>query len=173
MRLPWGSSGSLFRRGAPPNRPLSPGVMPSNNMEEWYEKEKLHFAADEGNLEEVKRLIENGYDVNAFDDGMSFTPLHYAVANEHYKVAECLLEAGANINANEEEKIGETPLGQVASNCTYEMAEFLINHGANPIIPGWMQLTALDRAKNRKKKEGKEVYGLLLKAAINKYHYKA
>ncbi len=142
-------------------------------MDDWYEKERLHFAADEGNLEEVRRLIENGYDFNAFDDSMSFTPLHYAIVNEHYNVAKYLIEVGANINANEEEKIGETPLGQVAANCTYEMAEFLISHGANPTIPGWMQLTALDLAKERKKDEGKKVYELLLKTAINRFHYKA
>jgi ankyrin repeat protein len=141
-------------------------------MDKWYDKERLHAAADEGNLEEVKRLIEHGYDVNAFDEGMSFTPLHYAIANQDYKMAEYLLEVGADINANEEEKIGDTPLGHVAANCSYTMAEFLVNHGANPIIPGWMQLTALDRAKERKKDEGKRVYELLLKIAVSRFHYK-
>lgn len=148
--------------------------MPTKDMNHWYEKEKLHFAANEGNLDEVKKLLNSGYDVNAFDDDMSFTPLHYAIENEHYKVAEFLLESGANINAYKEEKIGETPLGHVAANCTYEMAEFLIKNGANPTIPGWMQLTALDRAKQRKKEEeGRYVYNLLLKTAIKKYNYKA
>ena len=122
-------------------------------MDDWYEKERLHFAADEGNLDEVKKLVEKGYDVNAFDEGLSFTPLHHAIINEQYKVAEYLIEAGADINAHEEEKIGEKPLGEVAANCTFEMAIFLINHGANPIIPGWMQISALDRAKERKKEE--------------------
>jgi ankyrin repeat protein len=147
--------------------------MPKNDRDEWYEKEKLHFAADEGDLEEVKKLIKSGYDINAFDEDLSLTPLHYAIANEHYEVAEYLLESGANINANEEEKIGETPLGHVAAKCTYEMARFLIRHGANPTIPGWMNITALDRAKARKKQEGKKVYSHLLNAAVTKYHYKA
>jgi len=71
-----------------------------------------------------------------------------------------------------EQQIGETPLGQVAASCTYEMAEFLVNNGANPCIPGWMQITALARAKERKKEEGKKVYSLLLKTAITKYGYK-
>ena len=38
----------------------------------------------------------------------------------------------------------------------------MIRVGANPIIPGWMQLTALYRAGNRKEGEGKRVYKLLL-----------
>ena len=147
--------------------------MPEKDMDDWYEKEKLHFAADDGNLDEVKKLIEKGYDINAFDEGMLFTPFHYAVTNEHFEVAKLLLKASANINEHEEDKIGETPLGQVAANCSFEMAEFLINSGANPTIPGWMQLTALDRAKERKKEEGKKVYELLLKTAINKFNYKA
>ena len=51
------------------------------------------------------------------------------------------------------------------------MAELLVNAGANPTIPGWMQLTALDRARDRKKDEGKRVYELLVKAAKEKYHF--
>jgi hypothetical protein len=44
----------------------------------------------------------------------------------------------------------------------YKVAELLIRVGATPIIPGWMQLTALYRAGNRKEGEGKRVYKLLL-----------
>lgn len=142
-------------------------------MEDEYEKEKLHYAADDGDLNEVRKLLEEGYDINAFDDSLSFTPLHYAVISEHYKVASYLLDSGADINAHDEEHIGETPLGQVADNCSFEMAEFLINNGANPTIPGWMRLTALDRAKERKKEEGRKVYELLLETAIRKFKYKA
>lgn len=97
---------------------------------------------------------------------MSLTPLHYAIVNEHYNVARYLLESGADINANEEEKIGETPLGHVAASCTYEMAEFLINHGANPTISRWMQITALDRTKERKKMKAKKFLNCYLKQLL-------
>ena len=142
-------------------------------MSDWFEKEQLHFAADEGDLDKVKALIKEGYDVNAFDEGMDFTPLHYAVRAENIKVAEYFLSEGANINAHKPEKAGETPLGDVAATCSYEMADFLINSGANPTIPGWMQITALDRAKERKKEEGQRVYNLLLQAAKNKFNHVA
>lgn len=142
-------------------------------MNDWFEKEQLHFAADDGDLDKVKTLIDQGYDVNAIDEAMELTPLHYAVRSEKFKVAEYLITAGANVNAHEAEKAGETPLGDVAENCSYEMAEFLINAGANPTIPGWMQITAIDRAKKRKKEEGQRVYELLLKTAKNKFNYQA
>ncbi len=142
-------------------------------MNDWYQKEQLHFAADKGDLNKVKELIEKGFDINAFDEDLSFTPLHYAVLGKHLEVIKYLLTNGANINANKEEKIGETPLGEVAANCSYEMAELLVNAGANPTIPGWMQITALDQARDRKKEEGRRVYELLLKTAKNKYHYQA
>ena len=72
------------------------------------------------------------------------------------------LIGGADVNAHDKEKIGETPLGLVAANCSYKMAELFIAAGADPTIPGWMKITALDRAAKRKKEEGKKVYSLLL-----------
>ncbi len=136
-------------------------------------KEPLDVAADEGNLERVKELVEKDCDVNAFDELLSFTPLHYAVKREHFEVIKYLLSVGADVNAHDEERIGETPLGEVSATCSYEMAQLLVNAGPNPVIPGWMRLTALDRAKNRKREEGRRVYELLLAAARKKYHYNA
>jgi len=137
----------------------------------WFEREQLHFAAAEGDLKKVIELIEKGYDVNAFDADLSLTPLHYAARGEFFKISQYLLENGAHINAHDEDKIGETPLGDVAATCSYEMAELLVVAGANPTIPGWMQITALHRAKDRKNEEGKKVYELLAKTAKEKFNF--
>jgi ankyrin repeat protein len=147
--------------------------MPSKETEDWFEKEQLHIAADEGDLIRVKKLVEEGREVNAFDSTLSFTPLHYAAKGERIEIVKYLLSVGADVNAHEEDKIGETPLGAVAENCSYELAELLVKAGANPIIPGWMQITALDRAGERKRDEGRRVYELLHEVAKKKFHYKA
>jgi len=135
-----------------------------------YEKEQLHFAASDGNLPRVKQLVESGYDVNMFDD-LSYTPLHYAAKGEFFAVAQYLIAAGADVNAHDEERIGETPLGAVAASCSYEMAKLLVDAGANPTIAGWMNLTALYRAKERKKEKGQKVYSLLAEIAKRKFKY--
>ncbi|WP_232214549.1 ankyrin repeat domain-containing protein [Rubidibacter lacunae] len=142
-----------------------------HESDDWFAKHQLHFAADEGDLERVKNLIEDGHDIHAFDNDLSLTPLHYAASKEHFSVVEYLLKMGADVNARQEEKIGETPLGEIADNCSLKMAQLLVSAGANPTLPGWMGLSALDRAKKREKAEGKRVYELLLKTAKEKFKY--
>jgi ankyrin repeat protein len=105
--------------------------------------------------------LEEGLPINAFDD-LSRTPLHYAAIGGHIPAVRYLIDAGADVNAHEEEKIGETPLGAVAANCTFDMANILIEAGADPTILGWMTLTALDRSCERKRPEGKKVHKLLV-----------
>jgi ankyrin repeat protein len=133
----------------------------------WFENEKLHFAAQDGLVEEVRELLAKGYDPNVFDE-LSKTPLHYAAERGHVEVMKALIAAGADVNAHEEAKIGNTPLREVAEQCSYEVAKVLIDAGADPTIPGWMQITALDLSKKRLKSEGKQVNELLQKAVQNK-----
>ena len=65
-----------------------------------------------------------------------------------------LLEAGADVNASEEARIGNTPLREVAAECSLAVAKCLVDAGADPRIPGWMQLTALHKAEGRKDDQG-------------------
>ena len=131
---------------------------------DWYENERLHRAAESGNLEEVEALLADGFPINAFDD-LSYTPLHRAAIAGDVAAVRCLLQAGADVNAHQEDRIGDTVLKAVASNCTLEMARILVEAGADPTIPGWMMLTALDKSAERKRLEGKEVHRLLVAAA--------
>ena len=128
--------------------------------EDWFESERLHRAAAEGSLEELRSLVAAGCDVNAFDD-MSRTPLHYAAENEHYKAAEWLLDHGASVNAHEEEKIGETALCLAVGQDYPEMIELLLKRGADPDINGWMGLTARIRAHERKDEDGHKIAALI------------
>ena len=124
----------------------------------------LHYAAAQGDIPAVKALLAEGHDPNAFDD-ISFTPLHHAADKAHLEIIQLLLQAGADINAHDESRIGDTPLGHIAGYCSLAVAQALLAAGADPSIRGWMQLCALDRAKDRKKDEGRRVYELLCNAS--------
>jgi ankyrin repeat protein len=133
-------------------------------FEEVFEREQLHFAAQDGDVEKVKRLLRDGYQPNAFDE-LGKTPLHYAAERGHLDVLRTLIASGADVNAHDERVIGNTPLREVADNCSYEVAKILIDAGADPTIPGWMQITALHKARERKRPEGLRVRQLLEDAA--------
>jgi ankyrin repeat protein len=133
-------------------------------LDEQFEKQRLHSAAQHGDLSLVGRLIDDGFDVNAFDE-MGKTPLHYAVEHEHLEVARFLIERGADVNAHHEPTISNTPLAEIAARCSYDIAKLLVDSGADPRIAGWMGLNALHRAKDRKRDEGRRVYELLVRAS--------
>ena len=58
-------------------------------------------------LEEVRRLIDNGADVNARDN-FYIRPLLYAANNGYLGVAKLLIESGADVNAKDNK--GKTPM---------------------------------------------------------------
>ena len=128
--------------------------------DDWFERERLHRAAADGDMTEVAKLIAAGAAVNDFDD-LCMTPLHYAVQGEHYKLAHWLLEHGASVNANDEKNIGETPLCLAAQGNYPEMVELLLVHGADPDINGWVGLTARIRAQRRTDDEGKQIAAII------------
>ena len=118
----------------------------------WLEREALHRAAGEGDLARVKALLAEGYPIDRFDD-LSWTPLHHAARNEHLEVVRHLIAAGADVNAHEEQRIGDTVLKHVAPSCSLDLARMLVDAGADPTIPGWMGLTALDKSEDRKSRK--------------------
>jgi len=124
----------------------------------------LHFAASTGDLASVRALVLCGIDLDAFDD-IGFTALHHAAHKEQLQVILELLSSGANVDAQDENRIGNTPLGEVAGYCSLDVAKALVEHGADPRIAGWMGLSAIDRSRERQREDG--VYDMLL-AAIEK-----
>lgn len=136
----------------------------SDSLEDVLQRERLHFAAQDGDVEEVTRLLQNGEQPNIFDE-LGKTPLHYAAEGGHLDIMRLLLASGADVNAHDEPSIGNTVLAEVAANCSFDVAKILIDAGADPTIRGWMALTALDKARERKKPEGLRVRQLLEQAA--------
>jgi ankyrin repeat protein len=128
--------------------------------EDWFEAEQLIRAAQDGDLLAVQKLAASGFDVNLMDE-LSKAALHYSVEGEHYKVAQWLVENGADVNLRDDEMIGETALSLGAQGDYPEIVELLLKHGADPDITGWMQQTARTRAHKRNDAEGKKIAGLI------------
>ena len=89
-------------------------------------------AAKSGDAERVSALLANDKSlVNARDKDGS-TPLHCAVWKGHQQVVALLLQAGADVNAqNENDHWGTTPLHAAAHANQAAIAQLLIDHGAD------------------------------------------
>lgn len=85
----------------------------------------LHAAADSGNIEGVKLLMDNGCDVNE-RDSLGKTALHYAVACDSTDVVKLLIEKGGDVNAAGSD--GMVPLHNVRSD---RMVRILVRKGAD------------------------------------------
>ena len=81
-----------------------------------------------GSLDEIKRIVSDGVDLNArADDG--FTPLMLAATRGDPSVTEFLIGKGADVNARN--KIGQTPLMIAAQGGFKDVAQQLIAAGAD------------------------------------------
>ena len=96
---------------------------------------ELHKAVVEGNLELVKKLISNGYDVNEKDSNL-FTPLHYAAQNFSsnilcLEIAKFLLNSGIKIESKD--SYGNTALFRAVANFRGDpaMIKLLLEKGAD------------------------------------------
>lgn len=93
----------------------------------------LHVAARKGDLKEVRRLLNEGMDVNLPAWGAKSrgaTPLHLAAQGGHLKVMDELLERGADIDARTKGACGWTPLHVAAKERKKKAMEFLLGNGA-------------------------------------------
>ena len=88
----------------------------------------LGLAAFFGHLDTVVLLLEKGAQVNsASRNSQQVMPLHSAVAARHHEIARRLLEAGADVDAQQRD--GFTPLQEAAHNGQIEMAGLILGYG--------------------------------------------
>lgn len=103
-------------------------------MNDPVETDLLHFAVQDGDLAKVKELVAAGEPINGFDDTHK-TPLHYAVGAQRLDIAQGLLDAGADVNARDEDHIGDTAFGDVAASCSLEVARSSLRPERTPPFP--------------------------------------
>lgn len=89
-------------------------------------------AAKKGDVDAVQTLIGQDAALLAARDKDGSTPLHCAAWKGHAQIVELLLDAGADINAhNDNGHWGTTPLHAAAHGNQRKVAEILIQHGAD------------------------------------------
>ncbi len=90
----------------------------------------LMLAVKEEKVLKVRLMIAKGADVNEIDKSYySRTALHIAVETNNLKIANMLLNAGANVNVQDYYKL--TPLMTVKGNTSGEILRLLVQHGAD------------------------------------------
>lgn len=91
-------------------------------------EKQLLKAAETGNLAQVENLIAQNVNIDAVDEN-GRTALHLATYEDHTKVAEALIEAGAN--PNHRTNYDSTPLISAAGRSSTEIVRMLIEAGAD------------------------------------------
>ena len=91
----------------------------------------VEFAFD-GELDEVRALVDKGYYVDSVD-GRKHTPLSDACAQGHVATVEYLLDLGADPNSRSD--LSRTPMWRAAYNGEAAMVKLLLEAGGDPAIP--------------------------------------
>jgi ankyrin repeat protein len=88
----------------------------------------LHTAIAQEDLQEVKRLLEQGAEVNGSDEE-GLTPLHFAVFTGNLQIIKLLLEHGADMYVKQYD--GCTPVHFAALEGNKEVLKLLETYGAD------------------------------------------
>ncbi|KAJ5067021.1 ankyrin repeat ph and sec7 domain containing protein secg-related [Anaeramoeba ignava] len=108
---------------------------------------KLFIACEKNSIKNIKKLIENGIDVNLKDENEE-TPLHFACKNTNknsLQIIKLLIEKGADINAKTQ-TYKQTPLHLICQNKNvniFEIVKFLIEKGADINAKNFFEETPL------------------------------
>jgi ankyrin repeat protein len=114
----------------------------------------LYIGAWSGDLAKVKRLIQEGSDVDRKDE-WGWTALYWAMRGNQKEVAEFLIAEGANVNAKGEK--GLIPLHLAVTNNQKKLIDMLIDKGANVNVKGEKDQTPLHLAIEHNQKDFVEV----------------
>ncbi len=97
----------------------------------------LHYAIEEGNLEIVEILIQDGASID-ISDNQGYTALHLAVLNNRISIIEFLIASQLQVNSqflDAAESDGWTALHHAINEGNLEIVKILVNAGAKINIP--------------------------------------
>jgi len=115
----------------------------------------LQFAAREGSLESVEKLLAAGADANAAEPMYQLTPLQLAILNGHYTLAKKLIEHGVGVDDGslyltvDTRNLGfyaqrPNPPEKDGAVTSLDVINALLARGANPDLPYTKVLTGGD-----------------------------
>ena len=108
--------------------------------------ETLRAAAHAGDLQAVQKMIARGAEIDCFD-GLYQTPLHVAIAQRHFLVADLLIAAGADVNAQRNPGYSNSPLHLAicldAREGIDERTQYLLFRGADLARRAWIGIGKL------------------------------
>ncbi|HQU09208.1 MAG TPA: ankyrin repeat domain-containing protein [Opitutales bacterium] len=105
----------------------------------------LHLAANKGEAEAVRRLLNAGSVVDPRDSA-GFTPMHYAAHKGFIAIVRLLLGRGADINALGSN--GSISLHLASAGDRLDIAELLVEQGAPPILRNLRSLSPESLARS-------------------------
>ena len=110
----------------------------------------LTVASENGHLEIVQYLIDNGAKVNGTRPyrGIGDTALSIASQNGHFEIVKVLIKAGAKVNLDD--RLGGTALMGASENGHVKIVKLLIDNGADINAKTYKYSTALIMSKNYK-----------------------
>ena len=96
------------------------------NEDLYYVNKDLYYACSDDDVDKAKELIKAGANVNA-ENKWGETPLIVAARHGHIEIVKLLIEAGADLETNDD---GYTPLDFALMYEHTETVEILKQHGA-------------------------------------------
>lgn len=92
--------------------------------------ESIHAAINQGDTEQVSRLLDNDSALLEARDARGWCPIHIASERGNTSIVRLLIERGADVDAPTEDGFDYTALDLAAGNGSAELVQFLLSVGA-------------------------------------------
>jgi ankyrin repeat protein len=112
-------------------------------------RSQLAEAAQTGNMNRLRELLDHNRDFANMPDEAGYTPLHYAAYFGHLEAARYLVSIGADVAAVSMDPLRNQPLHAAASSGHHEIVRLLLDQGADPRAEQSGHWTALHGAAEK------------------------